>query len=178
MRSLPLRRFPVRGQPHSSRGYQPPGSGAFSAFLTLSRLSSAHGLPALFHAGPVLGVLPFKVYFRSRSRAFFRRPLPSCGSSLGSRLCFSLSGYMAVLGFGSRSQTYFNETALEPRHSTSRPCSPRASVPLVGGLDLTRGRDPHGLSPPWGFLSSCRRALLVARSSPGLFVSRFVDRFP
>jgi hypothetical protein len=56
MRFLPLRRLPVRGQPLSSRGYQPPGSGASSAFRTLSRLSSAHGLPALFHTGPVLGV--------------------------------------------------------------------------------------------------------------------------
>jgi hypothetical protein len=148
MRSLPLRRFPVRGQPLTSRGYQPPGYGAFSAFLTLSRLSSAHGLPALFHAGPVLGVLPSRVDFRSRSRVLFRKPLPSCGSFLRPRRCFCLSGYVAVLGFGSLSQTHVNEAVLEPRHSTSRPCSPRASVPLTGGLNLPRGRNPHGLLPP------------------------------
>jgi hypothetical protein len=36
------------------------GYGAFSAFLTLSRPSSAPCLPALFHAGPALGVFPFR----------------------------------------------------------------------------------------------------------------------
>jgi len=98
LRFLPLRRFPVRGQPLSSRGYQPPGSGAFSAFLTLSRPSSAHGLPALFHAGPVLGVLPSRADFHSQSRTFSRRPLPSCGWFALVPRCFGLPGYVDALG--------------------------------------------------------------------------------
>jgi hypothetical protein len=31
---------------------------------------------------------------------------------------------------------------------TSRPCSPRASVLMFGGLDRSMSRDPHGLFPP------------------------------
>jgi len=58
LRSLPLRRFPDSGQPLTPEGYQPSGYGAFSAFLTLSRPSSARCLPALFHAGPAHGVSP------------------------------------------------------------------------------------------------------------------------
>lgn len=43
------------------------GYGAFSAFLTLSRLSSAQILPTFFHAGPVLGVSPSGPYFACRA---------------------------------------------------------------------------------------------------------------
>jgi hypothetical protein len=62
----PLRRFPNNGQLLTPEGYQPSGYVAFSAFLTLSRLSSARRLPALFHAGPALGVLPSRVVFVCR----------------------------------------------------------------------------------------------------------------
>ena len=43
---------------HSPRGSALWVTGAFPAFHTLSRLSSTHYLPALFHAGPALGVSP------------------------------------------------------------------------------------------------------------------------
>jgi len=115
LRFLPLRRFPVRGQPLSSRGYQPSGSGAFSAFLTLSRLSSAHELPALFHAGPVLGVLPFRVCFHSRSCTFSRRSLPSCGWRVFVLCCFGLPGYVTALGCDQLSQAYLVEAASRKR---------------------------------------------------------------
>lgn len=94
MRFLPLRRFPVRGQPLSSRGYQPPGSGASSAFRTLSRLSSAHELPALFHAGPVLGVPalqglspPAELSLLSKDRALLRLAYPRSRRFRFVRLC-------------------------------------------------------------------------------------------
>jgi hypothetical protein len=79
LRFLPLRRFPDHGQLHNSRDYQASGYGTSSAFLTLSRFCSAHNLPALFHAGPVLEVAPFKVVTHSRSCARSHVPLPSCG---------------------------------------------------------------------------------------------------
>ena len=53
------------------KGYQPLSFGAFSAFHTLSRLSSARRLPALFHAGSALGVSP-SGSFHSRSKSSFR----------------------------------------------------------------------------------------------------------
>jgi hypothetical protein len=56
--SFPYDVFPDMGSHIPPRVYHARGYGAFSAFLTLSRLSSAHDLPALFHAGPVLGVFP------------------------------------------------------------------------------------------------------------------------
>jgi hypothetical protein len=81
LRFLPLRRFPSCGQSLTSRGYHFPGYVAFSAFLTLSRPFSTHCLPALFHAGPALGVSPSGSLTPRRgqlSRAF----LPSCGCFL------------------------------------------------------------------------------------------------
>jgi hypothetical protein len=84
LRFLPLRRFPGAGQPLIP-GIPLPGYGASSAFLTLSRLSSAQHLPALFHAGPALGVAPFKAEFHLQSRTFSRRPIPSCGWSVNLR---------------------------------------------------------------------------------------------
>jgi hypothetical protein len=81
LRFLPLRRFPDPGQlllPEvtSFRLH------ALSAFLTLSGPCSARDLPALFHAGPALGVLPFRVDLHSQSRTSSRMPLPSWGSRL------------------------------------------------------------------------------------------------
>lgn len=79
MRFVPLRRFPGAGQPLVP-GKPTPGFGASSAFHTLSRLCSARRLPALFHADPARGVLPFRVDFHLQSRA-------------------SLSGALALLRF-------------------------------------------------------------------------------
>lgn len=76
--SLPFGVFPERGS-HSPRGYQPRVR-ALSAFLTLSGLFSASPLPALFRAGPALGVSPFGADLHPQSRAPSRTPLPSCGS--------------------------------------------------------------------------------------------------
>jgi hypothetical protein len=58
LRFFPLRRFPDNGQLPTPKDYQSLGYVAFSVFLTLSRLSSAHCLLALFHASPALGVSP------------------------------------------------------------------------------------------------------------------------
>jgi hypothetical protein len=63
----PLRRFPGNGQLPTPRVYHTRGYDTFSAFLTLSRLSSAQILPALFHAGPVLGVSPSGPYCTPRA---------------------------------------------------------------------------------------------------------------
>jgi hypothetical protein len=168
---FPLRRIPNCGQPLGSRSNQLPGYGASSAFRTLSRLFSALSLPALFHAGPVLGVLPFKVDSHPRSRTLSQAPLPSCGWSvfLASVSAYSvMSVFQVCLGFyfpdrfspkrlslmvfftvtNRLSRAYISETALQQTHSTSGPCSPRASVSPAGGLDLTEDRNPHGIFPP------------------------------
>jgi hypothetical protein len=50
-----LRRFPGVGQPLTPE-LPALGSVTFTAFLTLSRFYSARHLPALFHAGPALGI--------------------------------------------------------------------------------------------------------------------------
>jgi hypothetical protein len=67
------------------------------------------------------------------------------------RLCFSPPGYVAVLGFGSLSRVYYVEAALPLTCPTSGPCSPRASVPEAGGLDLTRAATLMGFCLPRGF---------------------------
>lgn len=74
-----------------------PGSVAFSAFLTLSRLFSTRDLPALFHAGPAPGVPPFRVDLRSQSRSSSRMSLPSWGSRSGKA---SVSTIMVARGIG------------------------------------------------------------------------------
>lgn len=55
LRSLPLRRLPDVGQPHTSERNHPLGYGAFSAFLTLARPSSAQHLPAILGLVPPMG---------------------------------------------------------------------------------------------------------------------------
>jgi hypothetical protein len=77
--SFPFDVFLVGGSHLSPKGYHPLGYVASSAFHTLSRSFSALYLPALFHAGPVLGVSPFRVLRRSLSIPLFRASLPSCG---------------------------------------------------------------------------------------------------
>jgi len=56
----------------TARPPAPPG------FLNLLTLLSAPDLPALFHAGPALGVTPFRALLLSRSRTLSPAPLPSC----------------------------------------------------------------------------------------------------
>jgi hypothetical protein len=96
LRFLPLRRFPDPGQL-----LLPEGTSfrlrALSAFLTLSGPCSARDLPALFHAGPALGVLPFRVDLHSQSRTSFRMPLPSWGSRLD---VTAASTTLAAVGIG------------------------------------------------------------------------------
>jgi len=78
LRFLPLRRLPGTGQLLILGGTSLQVR-ALSAFLTLAGPSSARVLPALFHAGPALGVHPFRVDLHSQSRAPSRTPLPSWG---------------------------------------------------------------------------------------------------
>ena len=120
---------------------------ALSAFLTLSGPYSTRYLPALFHAGTALGVLPSRVH-PTRGAA---RPLGRRCPHVVTRLLVTASSRR--LPGPSRGWASFTNGILvdaTPWESgrTSRPCSPRASVPLVSGLDRSKGRDPHGLYPP------------------------------
>lgn len=79
LRFFPLRRFPDNGQPLFP-SLPILSFGAFSVFLTLSRLSSIHYLPAFFHADPVLGVFTLQGRFSLTDRITFSSLLlPSCG---------------------------------------------------------------------------------------------------
>ena len=75
LRFRPLRRLPGGGQPLVP-GVPALGSVASSAFLTLSRPYSARHLPALFHAGAVLGVVPFRVDPTRRAGCPLGPPFP------------------------------------------------------------------------------------------------------
>lgn len=63
---LPFDVFPVAGS-HFFPGLPLPGYGAFSTFRTSSRPSSTRYLPALFHAGPTLGVPPRRAFSAGRA---------------------------------------------------------------------------------------------------------------
>jgi hypothetical protein len=144
--SLPLRRFPGSRQPLIPRATNPRVR-ALPAFLTLSGPCSARDLPALFHAGPVLGVFALQGSSHPRSRTPSRTPLPSCGyPSPGD--CVIPVAFPGPPGwaFGARG-ICIDATPWESGHA-SGPCSPRVSVPLTGCLSQIRSRDPHGLSPP------------------------------
>jgi hypothetical protein len=82
LRSLPLRRLPGYAKPLTSHGYHPVCFVALSEFLTLSGLSSYRILPALFHAGPALGVPPSRTFSSCKSSPVSRL-LPSCLSLPG-----------------------------------------------------------------------------------------------
>jgi hypothetical protein len=90
LRFLPLQRFLDRGQPLTSRGYHSSGYVASSAFRTLSRLFSARGPPALFHAGPALGVFSLQGPSASVERFAF--------SGISSLLWFFLSSILRRIG--------------------------------------------------------------------------------
>jgi len=120
---------------------------ALSAFLTLSGPCSTRYLPALFHAGPARGVLPSRVP-PARGAA---RPLGRRCPHVVTRLLVTVSSRRpcgSSRGWNLLASGILVDAAPWESGLTSRPCSPRASVPLAGGLDRFRGRDPHGLSPP------------------------------
>jgi hypothetical protein len=117
----PLRRLPDAWQPLIPRGTIPRVR-ALSAFLTLSGLYSTRHLPALFHAGPALGVAPFKAEIHSRSRTSSRRSLPSCGLPTV-RPPSQVPWRRRVPGRGS-SQPWRQMTALRTISPTAGLCSP------------------------------------------------------
>jgi hypothetical protein len=82
-----------------------------------------------------------------RSRTSSRTPLPSCGYPDLWLLHhpFALPGYPGGIPFKHR---HIGDATPWKPGPTSRPCSPRASVLMAGGLDRFMSRDPHGLCPP------------------------------
>jgi hypothetical protein len=145
---FPFDVFPTSGSHLSPRGNHPLGYVAFSAFLTLSRLCSTRGLPAMFHAGPALGVSPSRVLRHSQSDRLSRAYQPSCGSQT---FLFTVS-----TGFGSVGvpRTIPRIPAGLSDAVTSRPAPlqgffPCEQLPLSFGLfTRPRERDPPGLPPP------------------------------
>jgi hypothetical protein len=101
----------------------------------------------LFHAGPARGVLPSRVPpAHGAARPLGRRCPPAVTRLLviaSSRRLFGPSR-----GWDPHASGILIDAAPWESGHTSGPCSPRASVPRVGGLDRFQGRDPHGLSPP------------------------------
>jgi hypothetical protein len=130
------------------RGYQPPGYAAFSAFRTLPRPSSARHLPALFHAGPAHGVLPFRVSLHSRSDRLFRASCPLVVCLLSCR-CTPCCGFLqSSLGLHSHSAATFLWTAAflqQPHFRALLPAGDRSFDFLETGSER---RDPRGLHPP------------------------------
>lgn len=119
---------------------------ALPAFRTLSGPFSTRYLPALFHAGTALGVPPSRVHpARGAARPLGRRCPPVVTRLLVTASSRRLPG--PSRGVASSACGILVDAAPWESGRTSGPCSPRASVPLAGGLDRTRGRDPHGLFP-------------------------------
>jgi hypothetical protein len=149
---LPSDVFPVRGS-HSPWGYQPQVR-ALSAFLTLSGPYSASHLPALFHAGPALGVSPFEAKSTRRAVRPLERPYPHA-------VHVQLGHHSNPLGPTShqgtcQSKWAVNEAALRAFCATSGLCSLRASVSSARLF-----RPCGGPRPPWASSS-----LGVSPSSP------------
>jgi len=124
---------------------------ALSAFLTLSGLSSARGLPALFHAGPALGVLPFRVEFTRRAD----RPLGwSCPLEVGWNRRFRL-GCRAPTGPGAPACC---SGRLSRKRHVSVPAPLQGFAPCecsclrAGCLSQLGDCNPRGLLLPKGFL--------------------------
>jgi hypothetical protein len=141
---FPFGVFPTMGS-HKSLRVPAPGSGAFPAFHTLTRPSSAHCLPALFHAGPAHGVHPSGPISTRRAVQSFDRPtllgLAHLASSCSKSPLLPLSPRIRT----SSSMTTHNEAASNSARPTSGSRSRRVSVPSAGGLDQTESRDPPGL---------------------------------
>jgi hypothetical protein len=95
---------------------------ALSGFLDLSAPSSAVSLPALFHAGSALGVVPFRALLLPCSRTPSPAPLPSCR-------CSHLS-------------------KPEPPHDLGRRSSFRRAGPATQARRRRNGFEPRALRPP------------------------------
>jgi len=165
--SSPLRRVPDRGQPLVRRVANSAGSGASSAFRTLSRLSSDHDLPALFHAGPAHGVHPSG--FRTGCRAW--SPLRcSCPLGVASRMNPLPPEPLARTRWNGISPTFLMKEGSNPsENSPSGLCSLQPAVPSAGGSCRRKAATllgfwvlPGGFSPPG-------REASRASSSPGVF---------
>jgi hypothetical protein len=147
LRSLPLRRFPDRGQPLSPGGTTPRYV-ALSAFRTLSGLFSDRCLPALFHAGPVLGVSSFRAVFRPQSI----QPLDLLALL---RLAARFPAASIFLRRRRRdpacaAKKIFHDTALLQSSPTSGLCSLRSSVSQNRLLHPVLGPRPSWTSPSSG----------------------------
>jgi len=143
---------------------------ALSAFLTLSGLSSARGLPALFHAGPALGVFPFRVVFTRRAALPLGR---SCPPEVGWYRRFRLDGRASSgpgvpesrIGRLSRRRRVSIPAPLQGFAPCECPCLRADCLGLPGdcnprGLLLPRGfslfaGDPPRVHPLSGFSLRC-----------------------
>jgi len=130
-------------------GYQPQVR-ALSAFLTLSGPCSARSLPALFHAGPALGVHSLQ----GRSPPAEPCDLSAASALLGLTVVKASSrppGRWNLLGETLRAGSSFEETTL----LTTAPLQGFAPCerPCLGasGLNLPFDRDPHGILLLRGF---------------------------
>jgi len=155
----PLRFVPLRRLPGVRQLLIPEATNlrvrALTAFRTLSGPFSARHLPALFHAGPAPGVLPFRV------------PPPAepyilvgcrCPLEVGLRLSWRLDppDCHGLLVMPTWSRKSFEETLLQPLAPLQgvAPCE----WPCLRGdcLSLPGDHDPPGLSPLWGIPPHCR----------------------
>jgi hypothetical protein len=144
--SFPFGVFPVPGS-YSSRGVPILGYVPSQRFARSQGFFSARGLPALLHAGPALGVSPFRVEFTRRAvRPLGRRCPPGVGSSPSYRPGFR--GFFGLLGIPVRASVARKETAPPAASPSSGLCSLRVSVSPAGVLCRAGDRDPRGLFPP------------------------------
>jgi hypothetical protein len=168
LRFRPLRRLPGGGQPLLP-GVPALGSVASSAFLTLSRPCSARHLPALFHAGAALGVLPFRVDPTRRAECPLGHPCPLVVEP--ERCAFRASrceptawGQFAPVRGG------------VDRKTPSRPALHfRALIPASVRTRRWRFRPADGPRPSWGS-SSLGGSPSPPEANPGPILSRASQR--
>jgi hypothetical protein len=150
LRFLPLRRLASVRQ-LLIRGFHTPVR-ALSAFLTLSGLCSARRLPALFHAGPALGVScpPGTNPARRAVRPLGRR----CPPEVDHRLAFAAQQTPTPSrGWDPTKlpQPLNEEAAVRASSPPTGPCSLRASVSSGSGLDPPTTATLMGFLLPRGF---------------------------
>lgn len=123
-----------------------------SSLLPSQRFSRSQGLNPPRTCRPYFMPVPSLRFYPSRfshprSRTSSRTPLPSCGypDLWLPHHPFALPGYPG--GIPSKHRHIVDAAPWKP-DPTSRPCSPRASVLMVGGLDRSMSRNPLGLFPP------------------------------
>jgi hypothetical protein len=154
LRFFPLRRLPGIGQPLAPEATSLQVR-ALAAFLTLSGPFSARRLPALFRAGPVPGVSPFRVPPPAEPCTLVGcRCPPEVGGRRSLRL--DLLHEYGLLVMPQPFRKSFEETLLLPPAPLQgfAPCE----WPCLRGdcLSLPGDRDPRGLSPLWGIPPPCR----------------------